>query len=131
MANDKNYMKVERAELENAISELVTAVEQMEKATDDILNHAEALGEGLSQESPDLTALQDKANALFELCSFQDIAGQRITKAKNLLERIAGHAEAQKTDARKAQEASGLLGGPSAEGEGMSQGDVDKLMSKD
>ncbi len=127
MSSAKNYMQVERKELNVAIDELESAVSQMEKATDEILSRAEKLLDGLSGDKPDIATLQGQATDLFELCSFQDITSQRIGKAKVLLERIAGRAEHKKTDARKAQEKSGLLSGPSKDGEGISQGDVDKL----
>lgn len=127
MTNAKNLMQIERKELNSAIDELDTAVNQMETATNEILTRAEKLLEGLSGSKPDLASLQTQATDLFELCSFQDITGQRIGKAKVLLERIAGREERKKTDARKAQEQSGLLSGPAKKGEGISQGDVDKM----
>ena len=77
---------------------------------------------------------------LFETCSFQDITGQRVTKiAKSLtyvedrvtslvnswgreeLEEVVIEVDAHKTDDEK------LIKGPSSEGEGFSQMDIDAL----
>jgi chemotaxis regulatin CheY-phosphate phosphatase CheZ len=127
--------------------ELDAIVKSTEEATDSIMNAAEvvmdALGEG------DLEAQREKIEAammeIFEACSFQDITGQRISKVvetfSHIEQRIGELGDlmgvtskdilaAQDKQADKDNEKHDPLArGPSLEGEGMEQDQVDALLN--
>ena len=100
--------------------------------------HLEAVAE--SGDAAWLGELDDKINAMFEACAFQDITGQRITKILGALkfieERInamanlwgrKGLSEASVRAEKDDRPAGERLEGPALKGEGASQADIDKM----
>lgn len=121
--------------------ELHEVVESCEKATNNVLDAADAISAAAS----DNAAVMDAVNKIFEACNFQDLTGQRITKVLGTLEYIEerlmklsdivisqeqaiasgqvdeeGHAITKRNDGS-------LLSGPTSSGKGTGQGDVDKM----
>ena len=130
-----------------AAGELGAAVEAMEKATDKILQSAEAIDDcakalaaaqltgyarGMTQD------IQEHVTRLFEACNFQDLAGQRIGKVIKTLDMVeqrmtaaVAHCKGAQAPAAAAAAAptGALLNGPRLDGEGghASQRDVDQM----
>lgn len=132
--NDKN--------IAHAAMELNEVVRHTEEATNTIMDNAEAIM-GASAELGDAgMALSEKAMAIMEACSFQDITGQRIKKVLktltqielrvgNLIKLFGGELPAGlqigeiETNPRRADEE--LLNGPQMSSDATSQADIDKL----
>jgi len=136
---------------EKMSDQLDAIVEATEEATNTIMESVEANEEILKElrnelENPEHVAkveqIRDNANRIFEVCSFQDITGQRITKVvrslsyveqrvnaiidiwgKDDIEAIKAEPDFQKTDDEK------LLGGPQRKEAAISQDEIDKLFS--
>jgi len=132
-------------------------VENTETASNTILESMEGIEEELNalraKADPEVDAIcdriNDRSNAVFEACSFQDLTGQRITRVvKSLMfveERITamvrmwGKDELAKTVEEIQQEAGtdpvdadkALLHGPQGNQAAISQADVDKMFSQD
>lgn len=71
------------AATQNSGLELAAVVQATEKAANQIMEAAEAIG-GWLQAGGDPAALQavtEQVNAIFEACTFQDLTGQRIHRA--------------------------------------------------
>lgn len=130
-------MKNER--LPRAGLELDAIVDSTEKATNEIMEAAEAMME-LDPSDPDAfqAAVMDHCMKIFEACSFQDITGQRISKVVTTLsfieERLSMLQEswwdefAEEGDAaEKPQGDEALLNGPQLSGEGIDQSFVDSV----
>ncbi len=67
---------------------------------------------------------------IFTACGFQDIVGQRCSKALSLIDSIVeGDPPAAGTDGRSGEAAAGLLDGPSGSDSSPSQDEIDKLLS--
>lgn len=140
-----------------ATQELDAIVTATERATADILGAAEriqvatqAMREGGIDERI-CEVLDEQSANIFMACSFQDITGQRVQKAVNLLHYLEqrinamvdhGAADGQSTDHAQGKESvqfdpadnrtgAHLLSGPSHEGEGVSQDEVDRLLNGD
>jgi len=132
-----------------ASSELDAVVIATEEATNTILNASETI-EGLAAKIQSNTVndddrvatedIQEQTTKMLEACNFQDITGQRITKVVNTLkfveERIDAMIEIWGADDIAEVDASvtpdtegdkGLLNGPTLEGEGIDQNDIDAL----
>lgn len=138
----------ENSSFPRAGMELDAIVKSTEEATDTIMNSAETIMELMGD---DIADNQDKINEavmeIFEACSFQDITGQRISKVVNALSHIEGRVlelrnlmGVSEEDVAKAQtntenEKEGvplgkvLAQGPSLEGEGIDQDEVDAMMA--
>lgn len=133
-------------------------VENTETASNTILESMEQIEDALSdlraKGDPEVDAVCDRinerSNAVFEACSFQDLTGQRITRVVNSLkfieerinsmvrmwgkeelakvvEEVSRESEAQtQVDADKA-----LLHGPQSSNSAIKQEDVDKMFSQD
>lgn len=131
-----------------AAGELDAIVTATERATNDILNAGERLqdqvdpirGAGLDEVAE---TVEREIAAIFEACSFQDITGQRTTKVVAALryveQRVAamvsiwgveGVSEAF-SGAEDSREDAHLLNGPQAEGEGVAQDEIDRLLAED
>ncbi|MDR3038735.1 MAG: hypothetical protein LBV21_05565 [Candidatus Adiutrix sp.] len=87
----------------------------------------EALAEGVRQ-------ARAAGAALFEKISFQDLAGQRLTKVENFLKALGilvGPGPATRGPAGKVKKKSGgsRLKGPQAAGGGLDQGHIDALLT--
>jgi chemotaxis protein CheZ len=130
-------------------------VENTETASNTILESMETIEELVTKlrakGDPDTTKLcdgiTDRANMVFEACSFQDLTGQRITRVVaslkfiearvNTMIRMWGKEELAKVVAEVQKGATpadadkALLHGPQRAAEAISQADVDKLFSQD
>ena len=126
--------------------ELDAIVEATEDATHTIMSTAEEI---MAADTSDPEAYQalvsDKMIAIFEACTFQDITGQRISKVVSTLafidERVtsfverlkiieADEGEVEESDEERRQREL-ILHGPQAAGEGVSQDDIDAMLSGD
>jgi len=134
--------------------QLDAIVAATESATNTIMESMEAVG-NLMCEARDaagdntkladiFSQVDDRTNAVFEACSFQDITGQRISKIVNSLkfveERVKaiimtwGKDELTKVVVEIKEDKDPdkkLLHGPQLPGQGVSQDDVDKLLGQD
>jgi chemotaxis protein CheZ len=133
-------------QIPDAGRELDAIVESTEQATHTIMGAAETImsADALSeQDYRDL--VNDKMIAIFEACAFQDITGQRISKVVSTLNsidrRVSAFVErlriAENDDAPSEETAEErrkrdlILHGPQHDGEGVSQDDIDSMMSGD
>jgi chemotaxis protein CheZ len=135
--------------------ELDAVIEDAERATQHILDAAEAIEEAANSLSASLKNkqeqalaqdIQDQVIALFEACNFQDLSGQRITKVLATLKFVEDHIarmmeiwggipeiEPQTGAARAAPVHEGrLVYGPKIKGDPghASQGEIDVLFAK-
>jgi chemotaxis protein CheZ len=126
--------------------ELSAVVSSTEEATTKIMECAETL---LDADTSDPKAYQqlvnDKMMDIFEACSFQDITGQRISKVVETLEHIESRVSrfaaaigsednsdqplSEKEAKSKKRKKDLILNGPPKKGEGVSQDDIDALLS--
>jgi chemotaxis protein CheZ len=75
----------------NSGLELEAVVQTTEAAAERILEAAEAISQWVTDGRRDpagLELLNEKVNAIFEACSFQDLTGQRIRRAIDHLQRV-------------------------------------------
>jgi chemotaxis protein CheZ len=75
----------------NSGLELEAVVQATEEAANRIMEAAEAIGDWLrdgKHDAPGLEAVNEKVNAIFEACSFQDVTGQRIRRAIQHLQQV-------------------------------------------
>lgn len=132
--------------------QLDAIVESTEEATNEIMTNVEEIQDliGNIREScekggvqSDLDSIADKANRVFEACSFQDLTGQRVTKVVhslkfieervNALIRMWGKDELEKVVVEINQDRdpeAALLNGPQRKGKGVSQHDVDQMLGE-
>jgi len=133
-------------------------VDNTEAASNTILESMEqieeALGDIRAKNDPELNAVCDRinerSNAVFEACSFQDLTGQRITRVvgslkfieervgtmvrmwgKEELAKVVDEVTRETQAAQQADEDKALLHGPQSESTAISQADVDKMFSQD
>ena len=128
--------------------ELGAAIGGMEKATQQILKAAEAIDEGARALAASLKDdfkrgvaqdIQDQVVQIFETCNYQDLSGQRISKAMNTLKFVEdsvmrvlalwGGIDALRRHAAKAHGNDRLLNGPKLDGDAghASQNEIDRL----
>ena len=126
-----------------ATDELDAVVGATEKATFAIFDACDAIGAVAGAvDAENAAKLNDAVTRIYEACNFQDITGQRITKVVRALRHIedkvdalvaalgeeafhaAEPAPAQDEDPDKA-----LLHGPQAEGQAISQDEIDRLLA--
>ncbi len=105
------------AALNKALEQLQTAIEEQERAANQILGQAERL---LDKHDP--KTLPMIASAIMEACSFQDITGQRINKVARLIrylrdQKIVGTGDLPQLKPKP------------PEPQGLSQADIDKLLN--
>jgi len=136
--------EIKTSKVPEAGRELDAVVEATETATHQIMEAAEQI---MSADTSDPAAYRDEVNTrvmeIFEACSFQDITGQRISKVVETLnfvdERVSSFIERLKlrgveaedreeTEAEKRQREL-ILHGPQHKGEGVSQDDIDQMLS--
>lgn len=133
----------------SATEELDHIVRSTEQATADILTASErlqAIGTELQSSGADQKLcgeIDELATTIMLSCSFQDLTGQRTSKVVHALRYIeqrvnsmiqiwgvnaadASHAVSDDSDQRADKH---LLNGPAKDGEGVSQDDIDKLLS--
>jgi chemotaxis protein CheZ len=75
----------------NSGLELEAVVQATEAAANRIMEAAEAIGDWLREGKNDpasMDAVNEKVNAIFEACSFQDVTGQRIRRAIQHLQQV-------------------------------------------
>jgi chemotaxis protein CheZ len=75
----------------NSGLELEAVVQATEEAANRIMEAAEAIGDWLRDGKHDpasMEAVNEKVNAIFEACSFQDVTGQRIRRAIQHLQQV-------------------------------------------
>jgi chemotaxis regulatin CheY-phosphate phosphatase CheZ len=132
----------------DASHELDLIVNQTEGATQSILEAAEQIQEKawiLRENGADDATCDDidaSATEIFMACSFQDLTGQRTNKVVQVLRYLESRINAMigiwGIEEREADDTSGpvdhrpdahLLNGPQRSGEGVSQNNVDELMS--
>ncbi|KPQ11625.1 MAG: chemotaxis protein CheZ [Saliniramus fredricksonii] len=132
-----------RDRLPGAHDELGNVVNATASATNSIMEAAEEI---LGYDDADLetyrTRVQTRVMDIFEACSFQDITGQRISKVvehlaavEKRLSHFASAVNARDADLppdpeearRQTRKEVFLLNGPSADGDGVSQNDIDAL----
>lgn len=131
-----------------AMSEIEAVIAATRDAADALIEAAERLG-ALSGELRDSAPGQAAVGvsermmgvsiAIFESCTFQDIAGQRLAKALKALAEIDGRVAAvikvwgvgafrrPRADVAVGNAEDALLSGPAAEGRGMRQSQVDEF----
>ena len=71
--------------------ELEAVVQATEEAANRIMEAAEAIGEWIREgkhDSASMDVVNEKVNAIFEACSFQDVTGQRIRRAIQHLQQV-------------------------------------------
>ncbi len=128
-----------------AKGELDAIVEATEHATSDILEAAEQLDEisaaiaeldGNSEKAAELAETLGSVSAgIFMACSFQDITGQRISKVVKVLKELERRValllgeEIQEGPEVDDRPDAHLLNGPSRDGEGVDQAEIDKLFA--
>lgn len=123
-------------ELPDASDQLDEIIKATEVAAGDFMDAAEDL-QALAENADDATAdkLQSIATRIFEAASFQDIAGQRITRVIKVLkvveDRLTVIADSigDEAEAPGLQDGEELLQGPALPGQGNNQADVDALFS--
>jgi chemotaxis protein CheZ len=137
-----NDIKTER--IPTAGAELEAVVGDTEKATETIMSAAEDV---LCDDTADFDAYRANVEArmmtIIEACSFQDLAGQRVSKVVNSLrhveERVARFAEVmgvrdaeyapQEETAKEKRDREQLLNGPAMGGPETSQDDIDAMFA--
>jgi chemotaxis protein CheZ len=75
----------------NSGLELEAVVQATEEAANRIMEAAEAIGDWLRDGKNDpasMNVVNEKVNAIFEACSFQDVTGQRIRRAIQHLQQV-------------------------------------------
>ena len=75
----------------NSGLELEAVVHATEEAANRIMEAAEAIGDWLREGKHDTASMEvvnEKVNAIFEACSFQDVTGQRIRRAIQHLQQV-------------------------------------------
>ena len=75
----------------NSGLELEAVVQATEEAANRIMEAAEAIGDWLRDGKNDTASMEvvnEKVNAIFEACSFQDVTGQRIRRAIQHLQQV-------------------------------------------
>ncbi len=135
----------------NAVTnELDAIVASTEYATESILSCSEkidSLADAISKQAGGNTSIvhnteeiMEEVVKIYESCNFQDLTGQRITKAVNALKFVEDKVEkmisiwgedaiaelAEKTKEKRTDDAR-LLNGPSAEGKSINQNEIDLL----
>jgi len=131
--------------------QLDTIVAATESATNTILQSVEEIAALIAERrdalvtlgsGPWLEQIDQRARAIFEACTFQDITGQRVTKVVNSLKFIDARlnaladlygrealAAASKaiTPVNQVRPAGEVLEGPQLHNKGVSQADIDKM----
>jgi chemotaxis protein CheZ len=137
--------KLRADHLPQAGLELDAVVEETEKATNRIMESAEAI---MAADRSDPAAFEAMVDAqmidIFEACTFQDITGQRIAKVVETLQRLesrfdrlleampsqhAAGAYSADESARDARKSEQILNGPQLAGPQVDQNDIDALFS--
>lgn len=131
---------IKAKDIPGATDELDAVVEATAEASGKIMDCCDAIqAQAESIKTPEGQAIVTEVTKIYEACSFQDITGQRIKKVvktlKSIEERvdklvaaIGESAQGAGGDTRSGDAA--LLNGPQLKGHGVSQEDIDKLLSE-
>ncbi|MEQ9329441.1 MAG: hypothetical protein RJQ21_19320 [Rhodospirillales bacterium] len=106
------------AELRELISDIRN---DTENAANAIMDACEAIRDRDDADAP--------VAEIFTACGFQDIVGQRCSKALSLIDSIVDGTPPAEADGRSEEVAAGLLDGPSGSNARPSQDEIDKLFS--
>jgi chemotaxis protein CheZ len=138
-ASDINNKHISSAtdELDAVVQATADATGTIMDACDALMEQGGALGGAAGDE------ITNQVTKIYEACSFQDITGQRITKVVTTLRTIEDKVNrlvtilseklpveedsGEEEDKRSTEEK--LLNGPQLAGQGISQDDIDKLLS--
>jgi len=132
---------IQNKHIPTATDELDAVVGATEDATGAIMDACEAIQEHAANMGGDKAQkIEAEVMKIFEACSFQDITGQRITKVvstlKEIEEKVSSllsstkiNASDDTSDEDHRSEEEKLLNGPQLAGKGVSQSEVDKLLS--
>jgi chemotaxis protein CheZ len=121
-------------------ADLAAAMEAMEKACGAVLGTAERVDENArmlanAAEAEDLRALADDIRAqmarIFEICNFQDLAGQRISSVIKLLTGLDEHLSDFAAAPQPAPATPSLLNGPRRDGASghVTQSEIDSIFA--
>jgi chemotaxis protein CheZ len=130
---------ITESHIPSATDELDAIVDHTAAATNEILDCCDVLEGVASRIGGEAAAtLSGAITRIYEACSFQDITGQRIGKVvaalKAIEARIASvtgrYAEGTQTVVEAETEGRRLAEGPQLPGAGVSQADIDKLLSE-
>jgi len=124
--------------LSSAADELEEIVGETAKAANEIMNAAELIETIATRTEPEIaTALINAVTRIYEASAFQDITGQRITKALRALQEIEGKIAALSRACDSLSGAMGesapapgdaaLLNGPQLGRDAFTQSDIDQL----
>lgn len=132
-----------------ATEELTAIVTATEKATGEILGAAERIQAAAAQarkgEASALDEIENASTEIFMACSFQDITGQRTAKVVGVLLYLEERMKVlmglwpEEPGATQSRELKGpadtrpdahLMSGPSRDGKGVKQDDVDRMMAE-
>lgn len=134
-----------QSHIPSATDELDAIVSTTEDATNSIMTACEAIQQELADKPLDESApIESQIIRIIEACTFQDLTGQRITKIIKALKEIDRHSQelstilqsrfadlAPATSAtHEKSEDEQLLNGPQLPGGGISQEEIDKLLSE-
>jgi len=119
----------------SAVDELEEIVQETAAATDKIMDATESIERIARSAPPDVAAaLRAEATRIYEASAFQDITGQRITKAIRAFQSIERHVtaliEASGEESLVPPQAGteSLVNGPQLAGRANSQADIDRLL---
>jgi chemotaxis protein CheZ len=130
---------------EQATNTIMTSVEEIDTLVTSARGEAEA-----DARNAILDGVSERINSVFEACSFQDITGQRINKVVNSLKFVEDRVnrvilmwgaeelhklvevieEERKVAAAQVDPDKALLNGPALPGTGVTQADVDRIISQ-
>lgn len=124
----------------NSGLELETVVQATEAAATQILEAAETIADWLkggSRDAAALHAIEDRVNAIFEACSFQDLTGQRVRRAISHLQSVeallggmmAAEAAQATTDPRPPAPSAAPAPPSTSSGDDLGQDDIDRLLN--
>lgn len=141
---------IAHAYIPTASDELGAIAQHLEEATGTILEACEEIENALDQATAAAgdarQAIRAQVTRIFEACNFQDLTGQRITKIVETLREIEVRTQALLAITRGRHAAAAprgrarppppsrsgdaaLLNGPALRGEGVSQSDIDAMLS--
>jgi chemotaxis protein CheZ len=132
-----------RAEgLPRAVNEMHAVVRMTERAANTIMEATEEIARAdLSDRHRAERIISHACTRIFEACAFQDVTSQRITKVLRTLRFVAARIArlqaifgltAAGRSRRRARMSGhgGLLSGPALDGEGIDQGEADRIMER-
>ncbi len=121
-------------QIETAVLEIDATITTLDEAVDQLLTLAETLRDTVAGQDDTAKSL---ISELTLACSFQDLCGQRLEKAKKLLCSAASLnmdtilAKRPVADEISEDDEQSLLNGPALPGTGVDQSDVDEMLTED